>query len=110
MFVRALHSTHKFSAVALLLFVIVFVLTVSHVDAQVDPGFGTNGVATTNAATNKALGHFVLPDGKILVIGLETVVPSRLCFVRFNSNGTPDGTYGTNGIIQVTVPYTNPNQ
>ena len=109
MFARALHPSLKFPATSLLLFVGVFVLTVSHIDAQLDPTFGTNGVATANSGTNKPLGHFVLPNGKILVIARDGGVPSRLCFVRFNDNGTPDATYGTNGIIQVTIPYTNQN-
>jgi uncharacterized delta-60 repeat protein len=110
MLVRTLYPNRRFSAAALSLFVIVFVLTVSPIDAQIDPTFGTNGVAIANAGTNKPLGHFVLPNGKILVISRDGGTPSRLCFVRLNDNGTPDGTYGTNGIIQVTVPYTNPNQ
>lgn len=81
---------------------------------QLDITFGTNGVATANTGVNDIpLASFVLPDGKILVISQGDWLnsgggPFKLSFIRFNSDGTPDAGYGTNGIRQVDVPYTQP--
>lgn len=65
--------------------------------AQLDPTFGTNGVATA-AEAGPPLGSFVLADGKILVV-------TQSSFIRFNGNGTLDNTYGTNGVVQLSIPY-----
>lgn len=76
--------------------------------AQLDPAFGTNGVAGTDIL-GYPLESLLLPDGKILVISEDdnslTPEPS---FVRFNSDGTLDDNYGTNGAVRLVIPYLNP--
>ncbi len=74
--------------------------------AQLDPAFGTNGVAATDIA-GYPIASFLLPDGKILVVsdGFSTTVK----FARFNSDGTPDNTYGTSGVVELVMPYIGQN-
>jgi uncharacterized delta-60 repeat protein len=77
-------------------------LFVSAAHAQLDPNFGTAGVVTTNIhADDSSIGTFILPDGKIFVVAesFQTVV--RYSFLRYNSDGTPDMTYGTGGRVQL---------
>jgi uncharacterized delta-60 repeat protein len=95
-----------FAAIA----VILFFLSVSELKAQLDSTFGTNGVAIADTGGDDApLASFVLPDGKILIVDQAWFNSFRRhYFAKFNSDGTPDTTYGTNGQIQVTVPYSAP--
>ncbi|MBS1796305.1 MAG: VCBS repeat-containing protein [Acidobacteria bacterium] len=65
--------------------------------AQLDPTFGTGGVATS-AEAGPPVGSFVLSDGKILVA-------TKTSFVRFNADGTLDSSYGPNGAVQLAIPY-----
>jgi uncharacterized delta-60 repeat protein len=79
-------------------------LTAVCVEAQLDPTFGTNG-KTIRAATVKS---FLLPDGKILVLTWQLVSTSAsatFVFDRFNSDGTIDTTYGTNGSVTLPIPF-----
>ena len=89
-----------------LLTILLFAIFVIGANAQLDPTFGTNGVTSLNVnGTNKPLGSYLLSDGKILVVNASLFVTNssayKLQFVRFNSNGTVDTSFGTNGIAQV---------
>ncbi len=80
--------------------------------AQLDPTFGTNGVVITDVSSDDTpLESFVLPDGKILVVNQtgSTLATLNYYFVKYNADGTPDTTYGTNGIVQITVPVISPS-
>lgn len=105
MTVRISKTSPKLSMALLTIFLSIFLLTSPSL-AQLDPTFGTNGTVTGGASTSRSLGHFLLPGGKIFVVSRTEDGTSRVCFSRFNSNGTPDGTYGTNGFIDVAVPFT----
>ncbi|MEP7264881.1 MAG: T9SS type A sorting domain-containing protein, partial [Bacteroidota bacterium] len=69
-----------------------------------DMSFGNAGFAYSNSAVS-ALGYItqcivIQPDGKILFGGLTGASNSLLVF-RFNNNGTPDASYGTNGLVNL---------
>jgi uncharacterized delta-60 repeat protein len=67
-----------------------------------DPNFGTNGIVTTNfGGINDYTNHVLLQtDGKIIVSGYyQTSIPF---IARYNSNGTIDTSFGTNGSISGT--------
>ena len=83
-------------------------------NAQLDPTFGTNGVA--DAATGVGgdpLLTAVLPDGKIFLVSVKFwgsgTGNDRLFFARLNSDGTPDTTYAINGVIEVPIPGSIPS-
>lgn len=91
---------------AFLLVVLVSVLAVRNY-AQLDPAFGTGGITVTNVlSADSALETFVLPNDKIFILNESRIngQPNRYSFVRHNSDGTIDLTYGVNGIIQLSIP------
>ena len=94
-------------AIALGTLLCLFSLTIRDAVVQLDPAFGTNGVVTaSNGVSNGIIGNFILPDGKILIVSRKTCCfsPNRQFFLRFNPNGTPDSTYGTNGVREIPTP------
>ena len=77
--------------------------------SPLDPSFGSGGVARIDDPENTAQFDFAMlvqPDGKIVVAG-STRAPSpghdSFALARFNANGTPDTTFGTNGFVQTTM-------
>ncbi len=70
---------------------------------NLDPSFGSGGLATVDIGDqfNEAYDVAIQADGKIVVSGIShsgtTWGPGSL--VRLNSNGTPDGTFGSAGKI-----------
>jgi hypothetical protein len=63
---------------------------------DLDPSFGTAGIAMhgqTPAATVETL---VQPDGKI--VRVDTEPGGNFTVRRFNANGSPDGTFGDAGL------------
>ena len=72
-----------------------------------DPSFGTNGIVVTDIAggtnaNSQAYACTVQSDGKIIAAGWsnkEGVNIYDFTLVRYNSNGTPDSTFGVNGIM-----------
>ncbi|HMS39520.1 MAG TPA: hypothetical protein PKE69_04785 [Pyrinomonadaceae bacterium] len=90
-----------------LLILVTFALCIICVNAQLDSTFGTNGTVVLGNVGTKPLASFVLPSGKILIISEEltnpqTFQPYRYNLIRLNANGTPDTTYGANGIVTLT--------
>lgn len=86
-------------------------------DGSLDTTFGTNGIAnvgdafptTANVAPPSAFSVQVQADGKIVACGSIYNSVSNLFFfatVRLNSDGTPDVTFGTNGIAVTGVGTT----
>lgn len=74
-----------------------------------DTSFGNSGyVATsisgTNAVSNVPTGLALQNDGKIVAVA-TVGVPSnkRVAIIRYNSNGTLDSSFGTNGIVLAVV-------
>jgi uncharacterized delta-60 repeat protein len=69
-------------------------------DATIDTAFGTNGIVMTDLGTNVHVGGIsIQDDGKIVVAGsLGTWGNSKQAYVlRYNSNGTPDTSFDSDG-------------
>lgn len=63
-----------------------------------DPDFNGGHVSIPGAVTLNAV--FVQPDRKIVVAG-NTVGLAQMTVARLMANGTPDGGFGTNGIVTI---------
>jgi len=72
-------------------------------NGTLDASFGSGGVVTSNfndlAAATIVLGVAVQSDGKI--VAAANGIPSRFAVGRFNSDGSVDTTFGTNGFTLV---------
>jgi uncharacterized delta-60 repeat protein len=71
-----------------------FVLARMDTNGILDDSFGVGGVAV--GATGYTCASFLQPDGKIVVVGVANLE-------RFNSNGSPDATFGTNGVVTIDI-------
>lgn len=91
--------------------VLLSILSIS-IKAQLDPAFGTDGTVTLTTGT-KPMASYILPDGKVLVVSEELFNANNQTYkyhlARFNSDGTPDATYGTNGIVTLVNPADSTN-
>lgn len=75
-------------------------------DGTLDSSFGTNGIGAVWIG-EKAMtrGLAIQPDGKIVAIGHATYCVAIICgldnlvLARFNTNGTPDTSFGVNGKV-----------
>ncbi len=64
-----------------------------------DPSFGTNGLVqnvVTSPGVDEAWGVAIQADGKIVASGVSN---GNLAAVRLNTSGSPDTTFGTNGVV-----------
>jgi uncharacterized delta-60 repeat protein len=77
-------------------------------NGAVDTSFATEGIATLNIANlnDNARHGQVLPDGKILAAGytsqptgVGTQAANSVVLLRLNSDGTPDATFGVDGVV-----------
>lgn len=72
-----------------------------------DASFGTGGKVVTAFAGGqaKAYGVAVQPDGKIVVAGFasNSVTGKDFALVRYNTDGSLDNTFGTNGVVTTDV-------
>lgn len=73
-------------------------------DGTLDPTFGTAGKTTTSFGLNDAKAHAIAiqADGKIVVAGetyTNSTVVEDFALARYNADGTPDMTFGTNGLV-----------
>ncbi len=66
-----------------------------------DLSFGTGGTVYTDcsAADDFASAVKIQSDGKILVAGFSQLPTGDFELVRYNSDGTPDATFGSDGLI-----------
>jgi uncharacterized delta-60 repeat protein len=84
-----------------------FTLARYNTDGSIDTSFGTNGFTTTTPGTNDYIYSIAIQsDGKIVAGGTATDTVSGnnvFCVARYNSNGTIDTTFGTNG-FNITTP------
>lgn len=75
-------------------------------DGSLDKTFGNGGYATARTAVDYAIGAAQQSDGKILVVGSSFKPFSSIYtpqVVRFLPNGAVDTTFGSNGIVQLTL-------
>ena len=69
-------------------------------DGSLDPSFGSNGIVidTTLSYTRAVAIH---PAGGILVTGNRpSNFPRRLCAIRYRADGSPDASFGVNGLAE----------
>src|SRR5262249_52953731 len=67
-------------------------------DGSLDASFGSGGIATSGTGSTLIYGSGMAlqPDGKIVVVGTDYVVPvSKVA--RYNADGSLDATFGNNG-------------
>ena len=78
-------------------------------DGQLDATFGSQGKLVINAAQNangssQARALLIQPDGKLLIAGFASgQFNDDFLVMRLDSNGTPDATFGTGGIVRTAV-------
>jgi uncharacterized delta-60 repeat protein len=73
-----------------------------NIDGTPDNTFGTNGVVITDVSKYGDYGYAVAiqTDGKIVVAGrTSTGTDGYALILRYNSDGTLDDTFGTNGVV-----------
>ena len=77
--------------------------TLVRVDSNglLDSSFGINGKAVTAlGSSSQGYSLTIQPDGKMVVAGNSyNDLDEKTYLVRYNSNGTVDSTFGTNGIV-----------
>ncbi len=74
----------------------------------VDGSFGNSGTVRTSLSTSRAYGYSVAlqPDGKILLAGTDG---SLFALARYQSGGSVDSAFGTNGITLNAITGSNGN-
>lgn len=76
-------------------------------DGTFDNSFGNNGVLVTSLVSGNDMAQDVIVDaeGKILIAGTADNTDFNVApmLARFNSDGSPDNTFGTNGFVQMPV-------
>jgi uncharacterized delta-60 repeat protein len=80
-----------------------FALVRYHSDGKVDSSFGVNGrvITQVGASYDYATSIAIQPDGKIIVVGAsyDNYYTGAFAILRYNSNGSLDGSFGQNGKI-----------
>lgn len=82
-----------------------FYFTTEAAPVLLDLTFGNGGVVI-NPPQSLATDMALQSDGKIVVVG-ELFLHRAFRVARYNSNGTPDTTFGTNGFVDTTFPNQN---
>jgi uncharacterized delta-60 repeat protein len=86
---------------------LLFIVQISYSQTYVpDSSFNLNGTKLYTFYNNidRSFGSVVQDDQKIVIVGLSKNQGTgffELCFARFNSDGTVDNTFGTNGTTKV---------
>lgn len=78
-------------------------------NGSVDNSFGTNGVVITPLGTgdDSARSAMIQANGKILIGGIRLSpngLPTNAALLRYNLNGSLDGSFGNNGVGLYSVP------
>lgn len=101
----------KFNLIFLLSFFCFFISTkimVAQNPGDLDPSFGTGGIVTTDVG-NYDFGSSVAvqSDGKIIIAGSSDGLNGYgdFALVRYNSNGTLDNSFSSDGIVTTAVSY-----
>lgn len=86
-----------------------FALVRYNTNGSIDTTFGTNGIVTTNFGSGSdSITHLALQtDGKIIAVGSVTIGGSvDFGLARYNSNGSLDNSFGTNGLVTTLIGTT----
>lgn len=73
---------------------------------ELDPTFGTNGVVITDVVNEWGEAIAIQPDGKIVVAGeinTGTATNKDILLVRYESDGSIDTTFGTDGMVSTDI-------
>jgi len=69
---------------------------------------GGTGLVTTDVNTSQDDIAFAVvrqpADGKIIAVGTSFSTPRSIVVIRYNANGTPDSSFGSNGITVTSLP------
>lgn len=83
-----------------------YVVSRCNSNGTLDLGFGNGGFAkigahTENIVVSESEALLLQPDGKILAVGYANIAPGgeRFLITRFNSDGSPDQSFGVNGSV-----------
>lgn len=78
-----------------------FALVRYNTDGTLDNTFGTGGKVTTSFTTydDEAVAMALQPDGKIILAGSVSLSNNDIALMRYNSNGTPDNSFGSSGQV-----------
>lgn len=68
-----------------------------------DPTFGTNGVVNAPGG-GLAVAGALYADGRIVAVGNPPTGPSYLIAARYTASGSADLTFGTGGVVTLTLP------
>jgi len=70
-------------------------------NGSIDNTFGSNGIVKTaiGSGNDDLYSIKIQSDGKILAAGATNSGTSDFCLVRYNSDGSLDNSFGTNGIV-----------
>jgi len=85
-----------------------FALARYNPDGSLDPSFGAGGIVTTavGADNSYATAVAIQPDGKIIAAGATYVPeagfqpPDDFALTRYNSDGSLDSSFGSNGVVR----------
>src|SRR5262245_61938422 len=73
-------------------------------DGTLDPSFGAGGIVATDfdfpGNFDAVIAVALQPDGKVVAAGTSVVgLFANFSLARYNSDGTPDASFGTSGIV-----------
>ncbi len=75
-----------------------------NIDGSPDVTFGTNGFMVDSfGSTQQVVDGLLQQDGKIVATGLTDVAGNKIFIARYNTNGSRDTSFGTNGVT-VSLP------
>jgi len=83
-------------SLTILYFVFLFCSKILAQDGTLDTGFGSGGIVVTPDGYASCVK--IQPDGKIVIGGDDSF--DMFTAVRYNKDGTPDSSYGINGIVK----------
>jgi len=86
-----------------------FLLVRFNSDGTLDNTFGNNGKVVTNVSSGNDVvrGLALQSDGKIIAVGYAGMVNEYLSIIRYNTDGTIDNSFATNGMDSLLI-YDNP--
>lgn len=97
-------SFSRTQAVFTMLFLFLFCAATSKAAAVLDQSFGTNGTLNISFTPDAPLGDIgVQADGKIVISGTVRGNNKDIVFARFLPNGSPDTSFGINGIFVLSL-------
>ena len=77
-------------------------------DGSLDTGFGSGGKVTTAIGTGTDWGNSIAlqSDGKIIIAGFASIGLNTLGVVRYNSDGSLDNTFDSDGMVTTSIGST----